>query len=367
MPLFRGKCQWSLTQTVFSAFVGLAHDMTPVTVFAAVTSTQHWQRRKLNYLTAGFQDKISNRKISNRKISKATYRKTKYRSRKISKAQNIDGAKYRNCNISNRKISNRKISKMQNIEMQNIEGAKYREAKYRKQNIEVAKYRSGKISKDKISKWQNIERQNIEVAEYRTQIIEVAKYRTRNIEVAKYRKQNIEVAKYRTQNIEVAKYRKQNIEVAKYRTQKIEVVKYRKQNIEVAKYRKSCRFAHEWARASLKKASCSLSQDEAIAVYTVEVLGQPVTSDVRSITQIMIYRFRGGLMSYLESRRTLRRRPSSSLDRSAIWRYEWSSGGLRGPLMDWRVLLTTDDPPGDKALLWTAKMSFLRKMTIINP
>ena len=120
------------------------------------------------------------------------YRKTKYRSRKISNAQNIDGEKYRNCWISNCKISNRKISKMQNIEIQDIEGAKYRKAKYRKkiskwQNIEVAKYRSGKISKNEISKWQNIE---CKISKWQNIERKISKWKNIESKISKW--QNIE-------------------------------------------------------------------------------------------------------------------------------------------------------------------------------
>ena len=47
------------------------------------------------------------------------------------------------------------------------------------------------------------------------------------------------------------------------------------------------------------KASCCLSQDDKTKqmVCKFKVLGQPVTSEVRSLTQITKSRFRGGLMT----------------------------------------------------------------------
>ena len=47
------------------------------------------------------------------------------------------------------------------------------------------------------------------------------------------------------------------------------------------------------------KTSCCLSQDDKTKqmVCKIKVLGQPVTSEVRSLTQITKSRFRGGLMT----------------------------------------------------------------------
>ena len=183
------------------------------------------------------------------KYRKAKYRIAKYRTQniesKISKSQNIETAEYRS-----RKISNRKISNTQNIEIAKYRIAKYRMAKYRIRKISTdkianAKYRTQNIER-KISKWHNIESK-------------ISKWQNIEHKISKWL--NIERKILKWQNIE-----RQNIEVAKYRTQNIEVAKYRKHNIEVAKYRKSCRFAPEWVRASRKKLSCFLSQDEEIGV-----------------------------------------------------------------------------------------------------
>ena len=104
-------------------------------------------------------DKISKSKISNRKISNAKYRKQNIEIAKYRnrRISNIEVAKYRNAKYRIRKISKSQNIVSQNIEWQNIEYAKYRRTKYRTQNIER------KISKwhnieSKISKWQNIER-----------------------------------------------------------------------------------------------------------------------------------------------------------------------------------------------------------------
>ena len=47
-------------------------------------------------------------------------------------------------------------------------------------------------------------------------------------------------------------------------------------------YDPPCRFAPDWARASRKKRACSSQRDEERLIYKLKVLGQPVTSEVRS-------------------------------------------------------------------------------------
>ena len=104
--------------------------------------------------------------------------------------------------------------------------------------------------------------------------------------------------KYRTQNIEVAKYRIAKYRQTKYPMQNIERKISKWQNIE----RQNSESPADLFLSELEirgKTSCCLSQDDKAKqmVCKFKVLGQPVTSEVRSLAQITKSRFRGRLMT----------------------------------------------------------------------
>ena len=102
----------------------------------------------------------------------------------------------------------------------------------------------------------------------------------------------------RNRKISNAKYRSRKISNGKISTDKISYAKYRTQNIE----RQNIESPADLFLSELEnrgKLSCCLSQDDKTKqmVCKFKILGQPVTSEVRSLTQITKSRFRGGLVT----------------------------------------------------------------------